>query len=148
MDNWLLISVAVIFIVCIVVGYVKGFLKLGISLLSTILTIVIVLVCSPYVADALSKYTPVDDYIQEKIVETFMPDISSEQLSQADLSGTPLEELTPEQLADPESLNWDLLGITADDILSVIGEIPKDVQIQEIENSTLPQFLKRPASGE
>lgn len=111
MDNWLLISVAVIFIVCIVVGYVKGFLKLGISLLSTILTIVIVLVCSPYVADALSKYTPVDDYIQEKIVETFMPDISSEQLSQADLSGTPLEELTPEQIADPESLNWDLLEL-------------------------------------
>lgn len=142
MDNWLLIIVAVIFIVCVVVGYVKGFLKLGISLLSTILTIVIVMVCSPYVADALAEYTPVDDFIQGKIVETFMPEISAEQLQQADLSGTPLEELTPEQLSDPESLNWDLLGITADDILNVIGEIPKDMQIQEIEDAPLPQFLK------
>ena len=35
MDNWLLIIVAVIFIICIVVGYVRGFLKLGISLLSS-----------------------------------------------------------------------------------------------------------------
>ena len=28
MDNWLLIIVAVIFVICIIVGYVKGFLKL------------------------------------------------------------------------------------------------------------------------
>ena len=32
MDNWLLIVIAVIFIICIVVGYVRGFLKLGLSL--------------------------------------------------------------------------------------------------------------------
>ena len=49
MDNWLLIIVATIFIVCIAVGYIRGFLKLGISLLSTVLTLVIVLLLSPYV---------------------------------------------------------------------------------------------------
>lgn len=142
MDNWLLIIVAAIFIVCIVAGYVRGFLKLGISLLSTVLTLVIVLVFSPYVADALAKYTPVDDFIQKKTVETFMPEISTEQLQQADLSGTPLESLSPEQLSDLENQDWDLLGITADDILNVIGEIPKEIQITEIEESVLPQFLK------
>lgn len=142
MDNWLLIVVAVIFVICIVVGYVRGFLKLGISLLSTILTIVLVLFLSPYVSDALEKYTPVDDFIQEKLVEAFMPDISSEDLSQIDLSGTPLADLSQDQLADLGNLNWDMLGITAEDILNVIGEIPKDVQIQQIENSPLPEFLK------
>lgn len=142
MDNWLLIIVATIFIICIVVGYVRGFLKLGLSLLSTVLTLVIVLVFSPYVADALAKYTPVDDFIQKKTIEAFMPEISTEQLGQADLSGTPLADLAPEELADLENLNWDLLGINASDILNVIGEIPKDVQINEIENSQLPQFLK------
>ena len=55
MDNWLLIIVATIFIICIVVGYVRGFLKLGISLLSTVLTLVLVSILSPYVADALEK---------------------------------------------------------------------------------------------
>ena len=62
MDNWLLIIVATIFIICIVVGYVRGFLKLGISLLSTVLTLVLVSILSPYVADALENYTPVDVY--------------------------------------------------------------------------------------
>lgn len=142
MDNWLLIIVAAIFIICIVVGYVRGFLKLGISLLSTVLTLILVLILSPYVAAALEKYTPVDDYIESRIVEAFIPDITEEQLSQADMNGTPLAGLSLEQLENLNNLDWDLIGITADDILDLIGEIPKDTQIQQIENAPLPQFLK------
>ena len=100
MDNWLLIIVATIFIVCIAVGYIRGFLKLGLSLLSTVLTLVIILLFSPYVADALAEYTPVDDFIEKRVMETFMPEIPAEQIAELDLSGTPLEDLTPEQLAD------------------------------------------------
>ena len=142
MNNWLLIIVAAIFIVCIVVGYVRGFLKLGISLLSTILTLVIVLFLSPYVADALAEYTPVDDYIESRIVEAFVPEITPEELAKYDLSGTPFENLSPEQLENLGELDWDLLGITTDDVMNMIGDIPKDIQIQEIENAPMPQFLK------
>lgn len=142
MDNWLLIIVMTVFIVCVVAGYIRGFLKLGISLLSTVLTLVIVLLLSPYVADALARYTPVDDFIEKKIVETFMPEIQADHISQIDLSGTPLENLTPEQLTDLNNLDWDMLGITYEDVLDVIGEIPKDIQIQQIENASIPQFLK------
>ncbi|MCC2255569.1 CvpA family protein [Ruminococcus sp. CLA-AA-H200] len=142
MDNWLLIIVAAIFIVCIVVGYVRGFLKLGISLLSTILTLIIVLIFSPYVADALAKYTPVDEVIEDQLVEAFMPEVTGEQLSQIDLSGTPLEGLSAEEIANFSEQDWALLGISADDVLSVIGEIPRDMQIQEIENAPIPQFMK------
>ena len=39
-------------------------------------------------------------------------------------------------------MDWYVLGITADDILSVIGDIPKDVQINLIEEAPLPRFLK------
>ncbi len=49
---------------------------------------------SPYVADALEKYTPVDDYIENSIVEAFIPEITEDQLAQLDLAGTPLEELS------------------------------------------------------
>lgn len=142
MNNWLLIIVATVFIVCIVVGYVRGFLKLGISLLSTVITLVIVLFLSPFVSDALVKYTPVDDYIEKKVVEAFIPDITEDQLANYDISGTPLAELSKEQLENLNELDWGLLGITVDDILDVIGEIPKDVQITEIENAPLPRFLK------
>ena len=142
MNNWLLIIIATIFIVCIVVGYVRGFLKLGLSLLSTVITLVLVLFLSPLVADALTEYTPVDEYIQTGIVEAFIPDITEEQLSQYDVSGTPFEDLSQEQLQNLNELDWNLLGITVDDILNVIGEIPKDVQITEIENAPIPRFLK------
>ena len=142
MDNWLLIIVATIFIVCIVVGYIRGFLKFGISLLSTILTLVLVLFLSPYVANALKEYTPVDDYIEARIVEAFIPEITEEDLSKVDLSGTPLEGLSSEQLSKLNELDWSLLGITSDDIMNLLGEIPKDVQIREIEDAPMPQFLK------
>ena len=66
MDNWLLIIVATVFLICIAVGYIRGFLKFGLSLISTVLTLVIVAFLSPYVADALAKYTPVDDFIEQK----------------------------------------------------------------------------------
>lgn len=141
-NNWLLIIVATIFLVCIVVGYVRGFLKLGLSLLSTIITLVLVLFLSPYVADGLGKYTPVDDYIEEKVVEAFVPEVSAEALQSVDLSGTPLANLSPEELAKINELDWGMLGITAEDILNLIGEIPRDVQIKEIENAHLPRFLK------
>lgn len=142
MDNWLLIIVGVIFLICIVVGFVRGFFKSALSLLSTVLTIVLMIVLNPYVAQALTKYTPIDDMIEKKCVEAFMPEISTEELAKADLSGTPLADLSEDEVAALNQLDWESLGITAGDILKVIGEIPKDVQIKRIEDSTLPSFLK------
>ena len=77
-----------------------------------------------------------------KAVENTDINITEEQLAQADLSGTPFANLTPEQREDLGNLNWDRLGITADDILGLLGDIPRDTQISEIESSPLPQFLK------
>lgn len=142
MDNWLLIIVAAVFVVCVAAGLIRGFLKLGLSLLSTVITLVIILVLAPYVSDALAKYTPVDDYIESRVVEAFVPDVTEEQLSQMDLSGTPLAELSQEQLQNLNNMDWDLLGISAEDLLNLIGDIPKDVQIREIQNAPVPQFLK------
>lgn len=142
MNNWLLILVIFLFIGCIVWGYVRGFLKFGLSLLSTVLTLVIVLFLSPVVSGLLADYTPVDDFIEEKFVEAFMPEITADDLAGVDLSGTSLENLSPDQLADLSGIDWESLGITPDDILNVIGDIPKDVQINEIEKAPIPQFLK------
>lgn len=71
-----------------------------------------------------------------------MPQISADTLKNADLSGTSLGELNQDQLADINNLDWNQLGINIQDILNIIGEIPKEVQIQEIENAALPEFLK------
>ena len=111
MENWLLLTVGIVFLVCMIAGFVKGFLRIGLSLLSTILTLVLVSFLSPYVSDALMKQTP-------------------------------LENLTVDQIKSLSESGWDKLGITAQDILKVVGDLPKDTQIREIENSMLPQFLK------
>ena len=65
MDNWLLIIVGVIFLISIVAGYVRGLLKIGISLLATVLSIVLVMFLAPYVSDALIKWTPADEMIED-----------------------------------------------------------------------------------
>lgn len=142
MDNWLLIIVGVIFLVSIVVGYVKGFLKLGLSLLSAVLTIVLMIFLNPFVAQALTKYTPIDDMIESKCMRTFMPEISKEKLQKADFSNTPLAEFSAEDLANIDKMDWDRLGIKPEDVLKIIGDIPKDAQIRKIEDSSLPAFIK------
>lgn len=142
MDNWLLIIVGVIFLVSIVVGYIRGFLKIGLSLLSSVLTVILVIYLSPYVGNALVKYTPVDDMIEERCVNAFMPEISGAIFEGKDLTGTPFEGLDADTKQNITEANWDKLGISVDDVLGLMGEIPKDQQIMEIENSSLPGFLK------
>lgn len=142
MDNWLLIIVGVIFLVCIVIGHIRGFFKIGLSLLSSVLTVVLMIYLSPFAAKALTNLTPVDEMIEEKCVEAFMPELSAELFADKDLSGTPFEGLDAEQLGSLSDVDLERYGITANDVLSVLGEIPKDQQIQEIEESSLPNFLK------
>ena len=120
MDNWLLIVVAGIFLICIAVGYIRGFLKFGLSLLATLITMILVTFLSPYVSNALVKYTPIDDVIEKKCIKMFMPEISADDLSKINLSGTPLENLTPEQIASLGETDWSKYGLSAEDILSVI----------------------------
>ncbi|MGC4018652.1 MAG: CvpA family protein [Muricomes sp.] len=141
MNNWLLIVVGVIFLIGIIAGYVRGFFKIALSLLSAALAIILMLILNPYVANALTKYTPLDELIEQKCIEMFMPEISAEQFAGIDLSGTPLEGLSAEQLMGG-SREWEKLGITEKDILKILGMIPKDVQIKQIEDSALPAFLK------
>lgn len=142
MENWLLIIVGVVFLVSIVAGAVRGFLKIGISLLSTVLTAALVAFLSPYVGEAIAKYTPLDDVMQEKIIEAFLPEMSAESLADKDLSGTPLRNIPVEDIAKMSDLDWERLGISTEDIMKIFGDIPKDQQIRDIEDSTMPEFLK------
>lgn len=96
-----------------IAGFVKGFLRIGLSLLSTILTLVLVSFLSPYVSDALMKHTPAQDVLEKKIVEAFMPEFSADDLLKANLSGTPLENLMVDQIKSLSESGGDKLGITA-----------------------------------
>lgn len=140
MDNLLLIIVGVIFLICIIVGCVRGALRIGISLVATVATIALVIFVTPYVGGALHKYSPIDEYIAKQCVELFAPSISAESLAGADLTGTPLEGYSAEELAE---LDLESLGIDVRELAALAGDIPKDTQISAIESAPLPQFFKK-----
>ena len=48
---WLLIAVGIIFLIGIIVGAVKGFIRIGVSLVATILTLVLVIFLNPIVRE-------------------------------------------------------------------------------------------------
>lgn len=142
MDNWLLILVAVIFFLCIVIGGIRGFFKITISLLSMILTLVIVIFASPYVQEAVEKYTVLDEIVEEKCLETFLPNLTSSMLEGKDLTGTPLEGLTSTEIEAMKNINWDAMGMAVDDVIKLVGEFTQTQQIELIEKSSLPEFVK------
>lgn len=142
MDNWLIWAVGIIFVLGIVAGYIKGFFRIGLSLVSIVITLVLVAYLSPYVGDALAKYTPVDDWIREKCMDTFTSFVTPDMLAGKDLSGTPLAELEGEELQNIGTLDLDSLGMKAKELFDIVGDLPLDWQIQQIENSEIPKFLK------
>lgn len=128
--NWLLISVAVLFLICIIVGYVKGFIRFGVSLLATVVTIVIVVFVSPFVGKFLVAVTPLDDMIKNMCMEAMMPSLES-----IDLTGTPYEGYTVEDI--------EALGISREELIDLIGqqEIPREMQEKAIEAADIPEVL-------
>lgn len=78
--NWLLIAVSVIFLACIITGLVKGAVKIAVSLATALLTYVIVFFAVPYVAKAITEFTPVDEMIKSQ-VSSAIADAAATQLA-------------------------------------------------------------------
>lgn len=70
--DWVLMTVGIIFLICIIVGICQGALRIAVSLVTTLLTLVIVFFATPHVAEAITKYTPVDDIIEQKVSEAIV----------------------------------------------------------------------------
>ena len=70
--NGLLIAVGLIFLVCMIVGYPRGFIKIVASLGATVATIVLATFLSPYVSGVLLKTVPIEEMMQEKCMEILM----------------------------------------------------------------------------
>lgn len=81
--DWLEIAVGIIFLICVIVGLMRGAVRIIVSLLATIVTVVIVFFATPYVAQAIEKYTPVDDVIKEKVADA-MADAAASIISGGD----------------------------------------------------------------
>ena len=87
--NWLLIIVVGILLVGVLVGFVRGAVRIAVSLVATLFTIAVVFVATPYVSKAVISLTPVDEMLEKQCIHTVTKLISG---------GQTAEGLTEEQV--------------------------------------------------
>lgn len=116
--NWLSMTVGAIFLISMIVGFMRGAIKIIVSLAATLLTLVLVYFAAPHVADALAKYTPLDDVIRSQVVAT-MTNAASSRLGQEEGEGMNADSVR--RVLEAAGVSEDMLtqyGITIDDIVS------------------------------
>ena len=130
--DWVLITVGVIFFVCIIVGICQGALRIAVSLATTLLTLTIVFFATPHVAKAIAQYTPMDEMIEQKVSAAIM-DAAKTHLSEGigDLTGGGLSEEDIENALSAAGISEEELaaqGISIGDIME--GNIDEELLSQ------------------
>lgn len=122
--NWLLVAVSVIFLVCIIAGLVKGAVRIAVSLATALLTYIIVFFAVPYVAKAITEFTPVDEMIKSQ-VSSAIAEAAATQLAGGTENGLTEDSVRKALRAagvDEEALAE--YGIKIEDIVN--GDVSKD----------------------
>ena len=74
MNNLVLVLTAIIFLLCMLDGLKRGLIKIVASLAATIITIVVVVVATPYVSKVLGKVLPIESLITTNCIEVLFPE--------------------------------------------------------------------------
>lgn len=122
--NWLLYGTIGILAIGAIVGYIKGALRIAVTLAAAVVSWILVLVLTPYAADAVIKYTPVDDWIEERCEHVLMSNMTEALKEQAGIESE--EKISLSDLAEQ------FPGI----------EISRQDQARIIENSDVPEIFK------
>ena len=119
--NFVVLGIGLIFLICVIVGIYKGAIKIAVSLVTTLLTLVIVFFATPFVADLIESKTPVDSMIKDQVMKT-MASVASEQLAGAQEGGIDAEDVWKAlEAAGVSEEKLEEYGISIDDIVN--GEI-------------------------
>lgn len=157
--DWVLLTIAAIFLISILVGIYRGALRIAVSLVTTVLTLLLVFFATPYVSDVIEKKTPVDDMVQEYIVkgvtQKVMPNESAPNslneenvkrvLKAAGVSEETLEEhgITVEDIVNGTISDKELAqyGISSR-LLTGLRNGAGDVVAEEVEQADVPEELQ------
>lgn len=74
MNNAVLILTALVFLLGMLDGLKRGFIKIVASFAATIITIVVVVVATPYVSNVLGKILPIESIIMTNCMDVIYPD--------------------------------------------------------------------------
>lgn len=122
--DFVVLGIGLIFLICVIVGIYKGAIKIAVSLVTTLLTLVIVFFATPFVADLIESKTPVDSMIKDQVMKT-MASVASEQLAGAQEDGIDAEDVRKAlEAAGVSEEKLKEYGISIDDIVN--GEISSE----------------------
>lgn len=122
--DFVVLGIGLIFLICVIVGIYKGAIKIAVSLVTTLLTLVIVFFATPFVADLIESKTPVDSMIKDQVMKT-MASVASEQLAGAQEGGIDAEDVRKAlEAAGVSEEKLKEYGISIDDIVN--GEISSE----------------------
>ena len=122
--DFVVLGIGLIFLICVIVGIYKGAIKIAVSLVTTLLTLVIVFFATPFVADLIESKTPVDSMIKDQVMKT-MASVASEQLAGAQEDGIDAEDVRKAlEAAGVSEEKLQEYGISIDDIVN--GEISSE----------------------
>lgn len=122
--DFVVLGIGLIFLICVIVGIYKGAIKIAVSLVTTLLTLVIVFFATPFVADLIESKTPVDSIIKDQVMKT-MASVASEQLAGAQEGGIDAEDVRKAlEAAGVSEEKLEEYGISIDDIVN--GEISSE----------------------
>lgn len=130
--DWVLATVGIIFLICIIIGICQGALRIAVSLVTTLVTLLIVFFATPHVAKAIAQYTPVDEMIEQKVSETILDAAKTYQTGGMDILLD--EDVTEEDVrnilsaAGISEADLESKGISIDDI--VAGNIDPELLSQ------------------
>lgn len=131
--DWVLITAATIFLVCIIVGVCQGALRIAVSLATTLLTLTIVFFATPHVAKAIAQYTPMDEMIEQKVSAAIL-DAARTQLAGG------VESLTGGGMSEEDVREaLDVAGVDEED-LEQYGVSVKDIAEGNIDAGLLSQL--------
>ena len=115
--NGLLIVVGIILLTGAIIGFARGAVRILVSLATTVVTIVIVFYTLPYVSQALSALTPLDEVIQGRCMSAIEEVVVGDELPRTAqieaIENAELPEVFKELLLTNNNDEvYDLLGVT------------------------------------
>lgn len=115
--NTVCIVIGVIFLIFVIVGWIRGFFKVLISVAGLIVSIIVGLYAAPHISGYLQENTDIDDklavYIAEKLEFSEMGEETSKGIQVALIDNLPLPDVMKDNIRNNNNLEtYDVLKVT------------------------------------
>lgn len=120
-ENWLAIGVAVFLLAMVLYGHYRGFLRLAVSLVALILTLIVVRIASPHVTNFLQENTAVQHMVEDGLLKASGADNEDEKISEDQKKLPAGQRLLIENMRLPEQMKQALIENNNNEVYKLLG---------------------------